>query len=860
MRYSSIKYFLIHITAGLVLLLHPSLTAQQTYCYPLTSTLSGTVPDSPDLEVLPNGSGQTGSFVTVPAPPNLCPGESPIQAWHFNDNAGLAFDNSSNFIGCEYSIEFLFRIEELPGLFDPPWMWLMGFKENEDDGIFLYQTPFLGGVSLQFWNDNTQLFGSPAIATINGFNTNNWNKITIVRSCTGMVSVYINCQLLVTFNDAIPQILLPSPSTGNQIIFFQDDANILSSEAAPGFVRNINVSNYAFSSTQIAASCDCLCEALSEDCVSETTVSLLTCDPDAVGMVSDTFNTTNLLCGCSCDSIVTTITTLTPSGAVDTTFTTGVVCQASLAGTFCQTLTTASNCDSIVCQILTFTPIDTTFTAGVVCQASLAGTFCQTLMAASNCDSVVCQVLTFTPIDTTFTTGVVCQASQAGTFCQTLTTASNCDSVVCQILTFTPIDTTFTPGVVCEASLAGTFCQTLMAASNCDSVVCQVLTFTPIDTTFTTGVVCQASQAGTFCQTLTTASNCDSVVCQILTFTPIDTTFTPGVVCEASLAGTFCQTLMAASNCDSVVCQILTFTPIDTTFTTGVVCQPSQAGTFCQTLTTASNCDSVICQVLIFSPIDTTFTAGVVCEASLAGTFCQTLMAASNCDSVVCQELILITPEIFTYETTTCNPLETGSDTLFFGCDSILIFNTILEEFSIFALPNDTTLQAGEALQISLITNPPDLIPASVEWTPNIGLSCDSCMTVLANPEQNMTYQVLVTSSNGCIATTSVNIGITRSERVYVPSGFSPNGDNVNDRFILYGGNDVLEIEVLKIFDRWGNVVFDEINLQPNDYSNGWDGLYKGKMAGAGVYVWLAQIKIKNGAPVKLTGSITLVR
>ena len=89
----------------------------------------------------------------------------------------------------------------------------------------------------------------------------------------------------------------------------------------------------------------------------------------------------------------------------------------------------------------------------------------------------------------------------------------------------------------------------------------------------------------------------------------------------------------------------------------------------------------------------------------------------------------------------------------------------------------------------------------------------------------------------------------------------SPNNDGVNDRFTLYSDNGSGEIiEVLRIFDRWGNQVFaaDQINL--SDESLGWDGNFQGKPAKPQVYVYQALIRYVNGAERWVTGDVTLIR
>ena len=66
--------------------------------------------------------------------------------------------------------------------------------------------------------------------------------------------------------------------------------------------------------------------------------------------------------------------------------------------------------------------------------------------------------------------------------------------------------------------------------------------------------------------------------------------------------------------------------------------------------------------------------------------------------------------------------------------------------------------------------------------------------------------------------------------------------------------------KTLRIFNRWGEVVFEKYDMPINASSAGWDGTWKGKKADAGVYVYQLEIYCKNGELISYTGNITLIR
>jgi gliding motility-associated-like protein len=86
-----------------------------------------------------------------------------------------------------------------------------------------------------------------------------------------------------------------------------------------------------------------------------------------------------------------------------------------------------------------------------------------------------------------------------------------------------------------------------------------------------------------------------------------------------------------------------------------------------------------------------------------------------------------------------------------------------------------------------------------------------------------------------------------------VPQAFSPNGDDQNDKLYIRGL--VSDLKYFRVFDRWGNMVF-----QTTDASVGWDGIYKGKKMNPAVFVYSAEAVCTNGVKVFKRGNVTLIR
>jgi gliding motility-associated-like protein len=102
---------------------------------------------------------------------------------------------------------------------------------------------------------------------------------------------------------------------------------------------------------------------------------------------------------------------------------------------------------------------------------------------------------------------------------------------------------------------------------------------------------------------------------------------------------------------------------------------------------------------------------------------------------------------------------------------------------------------------------------------------------------------------------------VRQGEGIYVPQIFSPNEDGQNESFTVYGDPDLVQdVALLRIYDRWGELVFEQQSLTINDEAAGWQGTLRGRPVLPGVYVWYAEIRMRNGSIVFKKGELTVVR
>lgn len=142
-------------------------------------------------------------------------------------------------------------------------------------------------------------------------------------------------------------------------------------------------------------------------------------------------------------------------------------------------------------------------------------------------------------------------------------------------------------------------------------------------------------------------------------------------------------------------------------------------------------------------------------------------------------------------------------------------------------------------------------------WTPAAYLSCVDCASPVASPPEDTRYcvsSVLGTCmSKACM---DVIVSCETNNDFSVPNAFTPNGDYNNDELCLEGWNECITDFNVMIFNRWGEKVFES-----NNSSFCWDGIYKGRLLDAAVFVYVIRAKKYNvAAAIIKKGNITLIR
>jgi len=136
-------------------------------------------------------------------------------------------------------------------------------------------------------------------------------------------------------------------------------------------------------------------------------------------------------------------------------------------------------------------------------------------------------------------------------------------------------------------------------------------------------------------------------------------------------------------------------------------------------------------------------------------------------------------------------------------------------------------------------------------WTPTISMMNSNSLTPIVQPDNTTTYTLNGVSEVGC-GDASSEVTINVYKKIVVPNAFSPNGDGINDTWVITN-LDTYPNSQLKVFSRWGQLVFES---KANNKI--WDGTYNGKTLSNGVYYYIIEVNEANIKPI--SGSVLIIR
>ena len=549
------------------------------------------------------------------------------------------------------------------------------------------------------------------------------------------------------------------------------------------------------------------------------------------GTYTGTFTTAS-----GCDSTVTV--NLTVANPITNTIAASI-CQGlsyafngnnyTTGGTYTGFFTTGAGCDSVVTLNLTVNPAYAQNIFDTICQGSTylyngntyitGGSYANTFTTGSSCDSIVTLNLTVNPASFDTISAAICPGNSyafggtnytaAGTYTQTFTSAAGCDSVVTLDLSISPNSSSAFTASICQGAnytfngttynSTGTYIAVFPGANTCDSTVTLSLTVNaPISDTLVASTCTGTpftyngnsySITGNYPNIFTGANSCDSTVVVKLTVNPVYNNTASATICSNqtysfggtsyNASGTYSNTFTSSKGCDSVVTLTLTVNPSPASSFTASICAGQSyayngntytaTGNYANTFQTGLACDSVVTLVLTVNPIKYKTVNTNICQGanyffngaalSTTGTYYDTLVSAAGCDSIVTLNLTVNPPITKTLTASTCadapylfngilrdtSGIYVATYTTAGGCDSVVTLTLTVKPLPAAPITVDRTYCVGDPV------TPLSAVGTSISWytTPTGSSSVTTPTPSTANP--GVTTWYAAQTLNGCI-------------------------------------------------------------------------------------------------------------
>jgi gliding motility-associated-like protein len=411
-----------------------------------------------------------GSFITDVLP--LCGVSRTV--YHTNLHWGLAYPNTVGTITTTYTIHLYVKTTTWGS---HPWVRIIDFSNGaSDQGIYYRVSPSSTDHCLDF-------YPSGIVGTCPYFNNSTYYLLTFTRNgATGIIDVYVNNTLFVSYNDATGRY---TSVPGRPVYIYRDDQAVPCESGEANFAY-LSFTNLYSSQATVDSVYNSICPLANTDTSAAFSINpSFSCDssrPVAVTYTGDipapgsgyTFNWNwggaNVISGSgmgpytvqwnasgtypvqltitnnTCGNVVANTQQITIGSVTRFTIDTSI-CQGhsylgyNLPGTYIDTLHHPPGCDSIRTLDLIVLPSPSIIEGHSLCPGqtylgySSPGTYIDTFAAANGCDSIRTLVLMFNPGSTSTTTQSICEGTSfwghnaTGTYVDTLTATNGCDSL-----------------------------------------------------------------------------------------------------------------------------------------------------------------------------------------------------------------------------------------------------------------------------------------------------------------------------------------------------------------------------------------------------------------------------------------------
>jgi len=585
-------------------------------------------------------------------------------------------------------------------------------------------------------------------------------------------------------------------------------------------------------------------------------------------------------------------------------------------GIYYDSLTNVNNCDSIITINLTVATILQSTRVENICTGqsirfggkdlTVAGTYRDTLQSTSSCDSIV--ILDLSVIDDINRTldVTICNGGSYSfdgfllqrdtTWTKTFVSSTGCDSLVTLNLQVADVIFTSIFDTTCyqeyyafgdlNLSQSGIYRNTLPSRYNCDSIIELNLHVreelsTAVDIEICAGEIYPYkdqtySTSQEIRDTISSINGCDSVLIFNLQVATAENFVYPIPLCEGDsiplgmefikTGGTHTRTLSNAQGClDSTVTYNVTMIPAYVEHKTITLCEGDSvmingnyeysSGNY-EALyqSNISGCDSVLTYDVSFEEVIDLWSEDInICEGESFSIIVDgaddlewnssSILSCNNCPN----------PSGTVEQTTTFTATTEGCADQTISIDVTV---TVYNEVQIEALTPDTSLTYGQSLILDAFVTDPF---SEISWLDQFGnVLCTNCSRTEITPDMNTFYYAEANSGSGCTVRDTVYVNIKDAcadGEITVPNFISPNADGVNDD-VLIRYQAIRSVNKMRIFNRWGQLVFSTDDID----NNRWDGTIDGSIGNPGVYIYFLEYQCLNGEEVFQKGNITLLK
>ncbi len=585
-------------------------------------------------------------------------------------------------------------------------------------------------------------------------------------------------------------------------------------------------------------------------------------------------------------------------------------------GVFYDTLMTVSGCDSIVGVSLQIVNDYVTIEEYHICHneelevngtiVETTGIYIDSLQTVEGCDSLVFTLVEVLPVYEFIEVMEICEGdslivgtnvySDAGIYYDSLVTVAGCDSVYIVTLTVIPDESFIEEVAICEGSSysfngieygeAGTYIHSWTGGNlACEYTATLLLTVFELEADTIIANVCegdfypfgneQLTEPGEYTNFFTSFNGCDSMV--VLFLSVEDTQFYSQQInlCEGDslfvggayqyVSGSYMDTYSLGASCDSIVETTVVFSEHKEYSESFVICEGDSLFLFdayfsIDTLLTVSyngynGCDSIVEKTLEVIPVaDLLVEDYEICigESVQLSVFSNSEIAWLPEEGLSCLDCPMpnVSPEVtttYTVVTESCLGEELSA-TVVVTVHSPPNLTITAEE--------DEGVALGDSVVFSAFSNDPF---ATISWSDSDGnVICENCNTATVIPFYGVSYVATAINNEGCMVQDEVQFNIRNSclEGVLeIPNFITPNGDGHNDNFeIRY--SDFAELSVLRIYNRWGELVFQTSSVA----SDFWNGTFRGKSLNPDVYIYYVKGKCLNGNEFIEKGNVTILK